>query len=124
MSDDKFVFDFEYKMRKQIQEDEENFVYTAILPFCETITEKKLSKKELEEILRKGMKYSNLLDKIKKAREQIIDEKDFAYANFEQYKEEVLCIEPDELPDDDYRYGMERCIEILDKYKAEMENEE
>ena len=60
-----------------------------------------------------------ILDKI---RAEIIEEKDFAYADFDRYKEEVLCVEPDELPDDDYRYGMERCIEILDKYKAEMEN--
>jgi hypothetical protein len=73
MSDDKFIFDFEYKIRKQIQEDEENFVYTTILPFCESITEKKLSKKELEEILRKGMQKSIPLDKVKEAREKISD---------------------------------------------------
>ena len=62
-----------------------------------------------------------LLDRIKEAREQIIDEKEFAYADFERYKEEVLCIEPDELPDDDFRYGMERCLEILDKMIRENE---
>ena len=61
------------------------------------------------------------LDKIKQAREQIIDEKDFAYADFEQYKDEVLHAESDELPDDDFRYGMERCLEILDKLIAESE---
>lgn len=61
------------------------------------------------------------LDRIKQAREQIIEEKDFAYADFERYKEEVLCVEPDELPDDDFRYGMERCLEILDKLIAESE---
>ena len=61
------------------------------------------------------------LDKVKQAREQIIDEKDFAYADFEQYKEEVLHAESDELPDDDFRYGMERCLEILNKLIAESE---
>lgn len=61
------------------------------------------------------------LDKIKEARTQIIDEKDFAYADFEQYKEEVLHAESDELPDDDFRYGMERCLEILNKLIAESE---
>lgn len=66
-------------------------------------------------------KHSIPLDKIKKAREQIIDEKDFAYADFEQYKEEVLYAEPDELPGDDFRFGMERCLEILDKLIAESE---
>lgn len=64
---------------------------------------------------------TELLAKIKKAREQIIDEKDFAYADFERYKEEVLYVESDELPDDDFRYGMERCLEILDKLIAESE---
>lgn len=61
------------------------------------------------------------LDRIKEAREQIIDEKDFAYADFERYKEEVLYVESDELPDDDFRYGMERCLEILNKLIAESE---
>jgi len=61
------------------------------------------------------------LDKVKKAIAQIIDEKDFAYADFERYKEEVLNVESDELPDDDFRYGMERCLEILDKLIAESE---
>ena len=61
------------------------------------------------------------LDKVKQAREQIIEEKDFAYADFEQYKDEVLHAESDELPDDDFRYGMERCLEILDKLIAESE---
>ena len=54
-----------------------------------------------------------VLDKI---RAEIIDEKDFAYADFERYKEAVLGAEPDELPDDDFRYGMERAIEIINKY--------
>ena len=62
-----------------------------------------------------------LLDRIKQTREQIIEEKDFAYADFEQYKEEVLGVEPDELPDDDFRYGMERCLDILDELIAESE---
>ena len=61
---------------------------------------------------------TDVLDEI---RAEIIDEKDFAYADFDRYKEEVLYVEPDELPDDDYRYGMERCIEIIDKYKTESE---
>lgn len=65
---------------------------------------------------------ANLLEKLEqeptfdKIRTEIIDEKDFAYADFERYKEEVLGVEPDELPDDDFRFGMERTIEIIDKY--------
>lgn len=63
-----------------------------------------------------------VLDKI---RAQLIEEKDFAYADFDQYKLDVLGVEDaDELPDDDFRYGMERAIDILDKYKTESEVEE
>lgn len=65
------------------------------------------------------------LDKIKQAREQIIDEKDFAYADFERYKVECLGQEwedvYDSLPADDFRYGMERCLEILNRLIAESE---
>lgn len=109
MSDDKFIFDFEYKIRKQIQEDEENFVYTAILPFCETITEKKLSKKELEEILRKGMKYSNLLDKIKKAREDIENEIKFWSEPSKYNVKSIVAINNAKVQ------SYKHCLEILDK---------
>lgn len=61
------------------------------------------------------------IDRVKQVREQIIDEKDFSYADFERYKEEVLHVESDELPDDDFRFGMERCLKILDVLIAENE---
>lgn len=54
------------------------------------------------------------LDKIKA---EIEEEKECAYADFEEYKVEYLGQDwedaPDSLPQDDFRYGMERCIEIL-----------
>ena len=53
---------------------------------------------------------------------EIIEEKDFAYADFDEYKRQVLEVESDELPQDDFRYGMERCIEILNKYRTESED--
>ena len=64
----------------------------------------------------------SVLDKI---RAEILEEKECAYADFERYKvdylgqdwEDVL----DSLPHDDFRYGMERAIEIIDKNKAESE---
>lgn len=63
-----------------------------------------------------------VLDKI---RAEILDEKEYAYADFEQYKIDYLGVDAeyveDELPQDDFRYGMERCVEIIDKYKAESE---
>lgn len=65
------------------------------------------------------------LDLIKQAREQIIDEKDFAYADFERYKVECLGQDwedvYDSAPQDDFRYGMIRCLEILNKLIAESE---
>ena len=59
------------------------------------------------------------LDKI---RAEILDEAEYAYADFDRYKEDILHAEPDELPDDDFRYGLERAVEIINKYKAESED--
>ena len=48
---------------------------------------------------------------------EILDEAEYAYADFDQYKKDILHAEPDELPDDDFRYGLERAVEIMNKYK-------
>lgn len=56
-----------------------------------------------------------ILDKI---RAEILDEAEYAYADFNRYKEDILYAEPDELPDDDFRYGLERAVEIINKYRA------
>ena len=65
-----------------------------------------------------------ILDKI---RAEILEEKECAYADFERYKVEYLGQDweyaLDSLPQDDFRYGMERAIELIDKYRAEMESE-
>lgn len=53
-----------------------------------------------------------------KLREDIRDEANFAYADFDEYKYEVLGIDDvDELPNDDYRYGMGRAVELIDIYR-------
>lgn len=44
---------------------------------------------------------------------QLEEEADYAYADFEEYKKEVLGADFDELPDDDFRYGLKRGIEII-----------
>lgn len=62
----------------------------------------------------------NMIDKIKA---EILDEAEYAYADFNQYKEDILHAESDELPDDDFRYGMERAVEIINKYKEESDKE-
>lgn len=59
-----------------------------------------------------------VLDKI---RAELLEEKECAYADFDKYKVDYLGVDSryveDELPYDDFRYGMERCIEIIDKYR-------
>lgn len=53
-----------------------------------------------------------------KLREDIKDESEFAFADFDKYKYEVLGIDDvDDLPYDDYRYGMERALELIDIYR-------
>lgn len=73
----------------------------------------------------KALEQQSTLDKI---RAEILEEKECAYADFERYKVEYLGQDwedaYDSLPQDDFRYGMERCLDIIDKYKAEMEGEE
>lgn len=59
-----------------------------------------------------------ILDKIKA---EIWEEAEWAYSNFDEYKEIVLEAEPDELPDDEFRFGLHRAVEIINKYKAESE---
>jgi len=58
----------------------------------------------------------SVIDEIKA---QIIDEAEFAYADFEQYKVDVLGVDAeyveDELPNDDFRYGLERAFEIINR---------
>lgn len=66
----------------------------------------------------KPLEQESILDKIKA---EILDEVEYAYADFDEYKKNVLLVEPDELPDDDFRYGLERAVEIINKYKAERE---
>ena len=68
----------------------------------------------------------NALSTIEDIKAEIKEEKECAYADFERYKvdylgqdwEDVL----DSLPQDDYRYGMERCLEIINKHLGK-ENE-
>lgn len=61
-------------------------------------------------------------DMLEKIRAKILEEKECAYADFEQYKVEYLGQDwedvLDSLPQDDFRYGMERAIEIIDKLQC------
>ena len=59
------------------------------------------------------------LDKVKALIHQLNEEKELAYADFDEYKASVLGIEADELPEDEYRYGIERCLQLLNRLIAE-----
>lgn len=68
---------------------------------------------------------NGVLDELKA---EIAEEKEHAYADFEQYKVDYLGQDwedaLDSLPQDEFRYGMERCIDIINKFKTESEVEE
>jgi hypothetical protein len=69
----------------------------------------------------KALEQEPILDKI---RAEIKEEAEYAYADFDGYKNDVLHAESDELPDDDFRYGLERAVEIINKYNAESKIEQ
>lgn len=70
--------------------------------------------RQLADWLKELKDYRKTWDEIKK---QIKEESEFAYADFDKYKYEVLGVDDiDELPDDDFRYGMERTLEIINEY--------
>lgn len=66
----------------------------------------------------KVLEHEAILDKIIA---EIWEEAEWAYSDFDDYKEVVLEAEPDELPDDEFRFGLHRAVEIINKYKAESE---
>lgn len=74
--------------------------------------------RQLAEWLKELKDYRKTWDEIKK---QIKEESNFAYADFDEYKYEVLGVDDvDELPSDDFRYGMERALEIINEYIREV----
>lgn len=71
----------------------------------------------------RGKNYMSLEQEsvLNKIMAEIKDEAEYAYADFDKYKEDILYADPDELPDDDFRYGLRRAIEIINKYSAKSE---
>ena len=73
--------------------------------------------KVYQRVIDENIRLTNAIEDIKA---EINEERECAYADFERYKVEYLgidseCVE-DELPNDDFRYGMERCLEIINKH--------
>lgn len=70
--------------------------------------------RQLAEWLKELKDYRKTWDEIKK---QIKEESNFAYADFDEYKYEVLGVDDiDDLPSDEFRYGMERTLEIINEH--------
>ena len=94
-----------------------------------------VTKEDYEECRKSANEHQELINWLKelkahryawaKLREDIRDEAEFAYADFDEYKYEVLGIDDvDDLPNDDYRYGMERALELIDIYRPKEGDEE
>jgi len=56
------VLDFESKFQTKVIEDTEMFLFTTIQHFCETVTQRKIEKKDLERALIKDMAQSRVYD--------------------------------------------------------------
>ncbi len=93
------VREMAYGIEKQIRETEEEFIYTTISPFCERIVEKKLSKQELEKILRKGMQFDKIRAEI----------------------EHTGAYEQETCGKTEFLKGIDYCLGIIDKYGIERE---
>ncbi len=81
------------------------------------------NQEQYEIICENAKKYESMLETLKKIKEQIIDDADYAYADFEDYKQSVLEVESYELPNDDFRYGMYRALEIISYQFGGIKNE-
>lgn len=80
--------------------------------------------KRIQEIVNKPTFKAIPIYKLKILVDKLQNEKDYAYANFDEYKVNVLgCEDTDELPDDDYRFGLNRAIALLEVLIAESEVE-
>lgn len=47
--------DLTYKIRRQVREDEDNFIFETIEPYCSNIAQQKISKKDLNEAIQLWM---------------------------------------------------------------------
>lgn len=100
----------------RVEETENEFIFQSIKPYLEKITEKRLSKKELNKYLLLGMS-------IKGSINQLEEEQEWSYANFEDYIEQCASYMDAEY-DDFFHMGLRRAIDVLKKAVEETEKEE
>lgn len=75
-----------------------------------------LAPKEVFDDAIKALKQEDILEKIIA---EIWEEAEWAYSDFDDYKATVLEVEIDELPDDEFRFGLHRAVEIINKYRKD-----
>ena len=68
--------------------------------------------RQLAEWLKELQRYHEAWEKIK---EQIKEEAYWANSDFEEYKTDILGVDIADIPGDDFRYGLERAIDIINK---------
>ena len=92
--------------------------------FHPLLKSEKVNCENLAALIISGIPLDSVIEAIKA---EIKDEAEFAYADFERYKVEYLGQDwedaYDSLPQDDYRYGMRRALEIICKHISGKEEE-
>lgn len=97
-------------------ETENEFIFQRINPYCQEITEKRLDKKELNKYLLLGMSAEKIIN-------QLEEEQEWSYANFEDYTEQCASYMDAEY-DDFFHMGLRRAIDVLRNAIAEAERME
>lgn len=100
----------------RVEETENEFIFQSIKPYLEKIAEKRLSKKELNKYLLLGMSIKGIIN-------QLEEEQEWSYANFEDYIEQCAPYMDAEY-DDFFHMGLRRAIDVVKKAVEETEKEE
>lgn len=97
----------------RVEETENEFIFQSIKPYLEKITEKRLSKKELNKYLLLGMSVERIIN-------QLEDEQELNYADFDAYIEQYAPYMDAEY-DGFYHMGLRRSIDVLKNAVVEVE---
>lgn len=55
--------DFTYEIKRRVREDEDNFIFETIEPYCSNIAQQKISKKDLDEAIQLWMAAKRIMHK-------------------------------------------------------------
>ena len=97
-------------------ETENEFIFQRINPYSQEITEKRLDKKELNKYLLLGMSIEKIIN-------QLEEEQEWSYADFDAYIEQCAPY-MDEEYDKFFHMGLRRAIDVLKKAVVEVEEKE